>query len=99
MHKFAKFGAVIERMELCDNVVVRKSSDSITGGIIDGHNTSTIIPTPDEASEGMTVCEAYERDGKCGDCRECWSKDVKVIAYPQHGRKMAGVFAKIKVSL
>lgn len=99
MHKFAKFGAVIERMELCDNVVVRKSSDSITGGVIQANNSSTIIPTSDDADGGMTVCKAYERDGKCGDCRACWDKDVKVIAYPQHGRKMKGVFAKIRVSL
>ena len=36
MHKFAKFAAVIAEMEALPNVVVRLSSDSITGGTIDG---------------------------------------------------------------
>jgi len=34
------------------------------------------------------ACEAYERDGKCGTCRACWDKDVKVVAYVAHGQKM-----------
>jgi hypothetical protein len=42
----------------------------------------------------MTACDAYERAGKCGSCRACWSKDVKTIAYPAHGRKMLGLIAK-----
>lgn len=99
MHKFDKFASVIAEMEALPNVVVRRSSDSITGETIKGATTSTIIPTVDDAAESMTVCQAYERDGKCGSCRACWSKDAKVIAYPQHGKKMARVFAKIAVSL
>ena len=99
MHKFDKFADVIAQMEALPNVVVRRSSDSITGETIQGATTSTIIPTVDDATDSMTVCDAYERDGKCGSCRACWSKDTKVIAYPQHGKKMARVFAKIAVSL
>lgn len=99
MHKFAKFAEVIAQMQQLPNVVVRLSSDSITGETIQGATTSTIIPTVDDATDSMTVCDAYERDGKCGSCRACWSKDAKVIAYPQHGKKMARVFAKIAVSL
>lgn len=30
------------------------------------------------------ACGAYEREGKCGTCRTCWSKDVKRVSYPQH---------------
>lgn len=99
MHKFAKFAPVIESMERLDNVVIRFSSDSITGGIIEGKTSSTIIPSMDDVTEAMTPCMAYERDGKCGDCRACWSKDVKVIAYPQHGKKMERVFAKLSVTV
>ena len=36
----------------------------------------------------MTICEAYQREGKCGTCRACWDKKVKVIAYPAHGKSM-----------
>lgn len=98
MYKFAKFAEIIAKMEALPNVVVRFSSDSITGVCIDGANTSTIIPNVEDATEGMTVCEAYSRGGKCGDCRACWDKDVSVVAYPQHGKKMQSVFAKLKVN-
>lgn len=88
MHKFAKFKTVIEQMEALPNVVVRKSSDSVLGETIEGQCTSTIIPDIEAATDAMTVCEAYSREGKCGPCRKCWDKDVKVVAYPAHGRSM-----------
>ena len=91
MHKFAKFAPVIQEMNNLPNVVVRLSSDSVIGETIPGANTSTIIPTPEKATEEMTVCEAYSRGGKCGPCRECWNKDTAVIAYPAHGREMIKV--------
>ena len=91
MHKFAKFAPVIQEMNSLPNVVVRLSSDSVIGETIPGANTSTIIPTPEQATTEMTVCEAYSRDGKCGPCRECWNKDTAVIAYPAHGREMIKV--------
>ena len=91
MHKFAKFAPVIQEMNNLPNVVVRLSSDSVIGETIPGANTSTIIPTPEKATEEMTVCEAYSRDGKCGPCRKCWDKDTAVIASPAHGREMIKV--------
>jgi hypothetical protein len=91
MHKFAKFTEVIAQMEALPNVVVRKSSDSVTGGIIEGLTTSTIAPDAESAPEGAKVCEAYTRGGKCGTCRLCWSKDVALVAYPAHGAKMLKV--------
>jgi hypothetical protein len=91
MHKFAKFAPVIQEMNSLPNVVVRLSSDSVIGETIPGANTSTIIPTPEQATTEMTVCEAYSRDGKCGPCRKCWDKNTAVIAYPAHGREMIKV--------
>ena len=88
MHKFPKFRAVFDKMEALPNVVVRYSSDSITGETIPGSNTSTIVQYADDAPSTASVCEAYTRDGKCIDCRECWKKDVPLIVYPAHGRKM-----------
>ena len=89
MHKFAKFADILAKMEALPNVVVRLSSDSINGDIIDGATTSTIIPTISHRKPKMTICEAYEREGKCATCRACWDKDVEVVAYVAHGRKMA----------
>jgi len=89
MHKFAKFADILAKMEALPNVVVRLSSDSINGDIIAGNTTSTIIPTISHKKPSMTICEAYEREGKCATCRACWDKDVEVVAYVAHGRKMA----------
>jgi hypothetical protein len=89
MHKFAKFADILAKMEALPNVVVRLSSDSINGDIIAGNTTSTIIPTISHRKPKMTICEAYEREGKCATCRACWDKDVEVVAYVAHGRKMA----------
>lgn len=97
MYKFEKFLPVLAEMELLPNVVVRYSSDSITGETIDGANTSTIIPADADAPKDATVCRAYEREGKCGSCRACWSKDVPIVAYVAHGRKMESNLIKLKL--
>lgn len=46
-----------------------------------------MIPYSDTPTEAK-VCDAYERDGKCGDCRACWDRDVAVVAYPAHGKRI-----------
>jgi hypothetical protein len=89
MYKFSKFKDVLERMQSLPNVVVRFSSDSVTGEVIEGLNTSTnysdIVPA------GAFECKAYQHEGKCNGCRACYDKDVKIIAYKAHGVKMAKV--------
>ena len=97
MYKFAKFLPVFEAMELLSNVVVRYSSDSVTGETIAGTNTSTITPYAIDDTNIISVCRAYERAGKCGTCRACWSKDVPVIAYPAHGASMAKVIKLLNI--
>ena len=87
MHKFAKFKPVLSELEALPNVVVRLSSDSITGETIRGATTSTIT-TLDNVPENAQICEAYTREGKCKACRACWDKTVQVIAYIGHGRSM-----------
>jgi hypothetical protein len=89
MYKFTKYDQVINAMMKLDNVVVRLSSDSVTGEIINGLTTSTIFS--DTLPAGAFECKAYENDGKCNGCRACYSKDVSVIAYKAHGVKMAKV--------
>lgn len=97
MHKFPKFQSIINQMESLPNVAVRLSSDSVLGGTIEGFNTSTIIPHVEDATEEMSVCLAYANDGKCGDCRKCWDRQVKVVAYPAHGKKMDKVIRLVNV--
>lgn len=91
MHKFPKFAAVIARMRALPNVVVRASSDSVTGEYVPGMHGSTIVPSIDAVPAGATLCAAANNAGKCGSCRACYSKDVAVVAYVAHGRSMMKV--------
>jgi hypothetical protein len=95
MHKFIKFQHTIDAMIELPNVVVRFSSDSVNGEIIDGVTTSTIFS--DTLPIGATECEAYKHDGKCNGCRACYDKSVSVIAYKAHGVKMAKVIKILQV--
>jgi hypothetical protein len=90
MHKFAKFQAIIELMRELPNVVVRASSDSVTGEVLaDQSHSSTIASSFDDQS--ITVCQAYEHGGKCSGCRACWDQSVAVIGYVAHGKSMSKV--------
>ena len=91
MHKFPKFANVLYKMRLLANVMVRPSSDAVDGTFTAGVHGSTIVPDATSAPDGVSVCPAYSQGGKCLDCRACYSKDVAVIGYPAHGKKMAKV--------
>jgi hypothetical protein len=91
MHKFAKFADVLARMEALPNVVIRRSSDAIDGGLVAGLTTSTIVSDEAQVPAGASVCRAYEHEGKCSGCRACWDKNVAVVAYKAHGAKMGKV--------
>lgn len=95
MYKFNKYDTVINAMMKLDNVVVRLSSDSVTGEIINGLTTSTIFS--DTVPVGAFECKAYENAGKCNGCRACYNKDVSIIAYKAHGVKMAKVIKIMSV--
>jgi Gene product 88 len=91
MHKFPKFQAVLAKMAALPNVMVRPSSDAVDGTYTPGVHGSTILPDSTKAPAGVHVCPAYSQGGKCLDCRACYSKDVAVVGYPAHGKKMAKV--------
>lgn len=94
-HKFSKFLPVLEAMQELDNVVVRYSSDSVHGETVAAKNSSTIVQYSVDVAPVMTECKAYAREGKCQDCRACWSKEVKIIAYIAHGRKARKLYKLI----
>lgn len=91
MHKFPKFADVIARMQALPNVMVRPSSDSVTGEYVPGIHGSTIVPSLDQVPASAKLCHAANNAGKCGPCRACYSKDVPVVAYVAHGRSMIKV--------
>lgn len=90
MHKFPKFADVLAAMEALPNVVVRRSSDSVTGEFTPGLHGSTIVPDT-APRDGVTLCHAATNAGKCGPCRACYSKDIAVVGYLAHGRTMTRV--------
>jgi hypothetical protein len=95
MYKFNKFMEIFDKMNELPNVVVRFSSDSITGQIIEGTYTSTIFPDGFEDPR-VYKCPATLNRGKCTGCRECWSKDRQVVGFKQHGEKMKKVFKDLQ---
>jgi hypothetical protein len=67
---------------LPDNFVIRVSSPKIDMVPLKAYKfTSTVH---DKSKPHGFVCRAYERDGKCGDCRACWSRLVSNVSYPKH---------------
>ena len=97
MHKFPKFALVLRAMSQLDNVMVRPSSDSIVGEYIPGLHGSVIVPDSRVNPDMVTLCRAYEHEGKCDGCRDCYDKSIPVIAYPAHGKKI-GKIIRIKLA-
>jgi hypothetical protein len=91
MAKFAKFADVLQRMQALPNVMVRFSADGVDGRFTAGVHGSIIVHSPEAIPEGVTLCSAYENNGKCNGCRACYDKGVAVVAYPAHGKKMTKV--------
>jgi hypothetical protein len=97
MHKFTKYNNVINKMMQLENAVVRLSSDSVSGEVVNGLTTSTIFSDDSQLKSDMVECKAYQHDGKCNGCRACYSKDVAIVAYRAHGVKMAKVIKIMSV--
>ena len=87
MYKFDKFKSVLNKINSLPNAVVRFSSDSITGEYDKELHGSVIIPSPDFITDAF-VCQSLNRGGKCMECKACWNKNIKTIAYVAHGKKI-----------
>ena len=60
------------------NLIIRMSSHMIDQGPVSFWPwTSTVVKT------GKS-CPAQEQGNQCKDCRQCWDRSVKNIAYPKH---------------
>jgi hypothetical protein len=86
-YNIPRIRAILERMKELPNVSVRYSSPNVDGTLDDIHG-STVIPSATYPTTATKICDSYERGGKCGPCRACWSKEVKSVAYVAHGVKI-----------
>jgi len=98
MYKFKKFLKLLLELAERPNVVVRWSIDDGFIDLQEKYKPNKSIVLMDESpnfwkhdyvdSNNLTVCRSSfntgKDKGKCGDCRACWNKDVKIIAYIHH---------------
>jgi hypothetical protein len=81
---------VMPSLDYLPNAIIRYSSDSVNGARLSNKMglNSVIIQSENDfvAEKGYSLCRAYTRGGKCGDCRACWSDKVDTVAYVYHGK-------------
>jgi len=68
------------RDPLPKNLVIRLSGTFVDGKAPTTYShSSTVVSNKDVAT-----CRAFDNDGKCGDCRQCWDSTVKNVSYANH---------------
>lgn len=74
-----------QNSEIPNNLIIRVSGSMIDGkaptGFIEKWGLVGSTVTTDESKVN---CFAFQNDGKCGECRKCWDKDVAEIIYKKH---------------
>ena len=68
----------VDPNEVPDNLIIRLSGPKINGSIPNAWEHTSSVVTEN------AKCPSVNQDGKCMDCRMCWSKDVKNISYGKH---------------
>ncbi len=65
------------------NLCIRYSAHLVDGPppIHYGLPTSAVFSARAATSAGTHVCPAPRQDMKCGNCRACWDRSVKVVSY------------------
>jgi len=79
--EYSLVGKFCRTRKIPRNLIIRVSAPMIGssyGPTLPGTVSSTV-----GAGTGF-ACGAYQREGKCGDCRACWDKSVLSVDYPQH---------------
>ena len=73
-----KYLLEVDPKEVPDNLIIRLSGSKINGSIPNAWEHTSSVVTEN------AKCPSANQDGKCMDCRMCWSKDVKNISYGKH---------------
>jgi hypothetical protein len=62
------------------NMIVR-----VSGAMIDGAAPKVAVQTSTVTSDkNAATCRAFENNGECGECRQCWDKTVQNVVYLAH---------------
>ncbi len=62
-----------------ENLIIRLSAAKVDGTAGNAWSHSSTVVT-----DGSASCPAPDQGGQCGDCRNCWSSDIKNISYGKH---------------
>ena len=73
-----KYLLEVDPNEVPDNLIIRLSGSKINGSIPNAWEHTSSVVTEN------AKCPSANQDGKCMDCRMCWSKDIKNISYGKH---------------
>lgn len=65
-----------------DNLTIRFSALRVNGSVTKSQNPFD-LPTSEASDKGFS-CPSSLQGNKCGDCRACWDKNVKIITYKKH---------------
>lgn len=68
--------------EFPKNLTVRLSAHHLDGKPPNWRTTSTVVTG--ETPDGSFPCPSQDQGGECGNCRACWSKRIKNVAYQLH---------------
>jgi hypothetical protein len=72
---------------LPDNVVIRMSAsfpDDLRIPGLELTGNGALVHSSAPATDSAYSCPAPSNGGKCGDCRACWSRTVKLVSYHSH---------------
>lgn len=90
-YKLPAVKKVLKRIARLPNVVVRCSSDVVGERFVNQTNgerplghIGLVLKKGETAPPGVFACPARSQGNKCGDCRACWDKAVKAVAYELH---------------
>jgi len=81
--EFKIWTRALEIDRLPDNAVLRMSAHMVDGPRPKAWPTTSTVHTGIKTLPGR-ICPAPEQQGKCGECRACWSLDVPNVSYHIH---------------
>lgn len=73
-----KYLLEVDQSEVPDNLIIRLSGSKINGSIPNAWEHTSSVVTEN------AKCPSANQDGKCMDCRMCWSKEIKNVSYGKH---------------
>jgi hypothetical protein len=68
--------------EIPPNLTIRVSAHQVDAEPPSWWPTTSTVTHVQET--GNRICPAPDQDGRCGECRECWDRSVKNVAYRLH---------------